>query len=267
MKGIIMETFVELKKERGTLRGMLHMPDNVKEGKKVPGVVLYHGFTGNRMEPKFIFVRFSRLLAQHGIASVRFDFLNSGESDGSFDKMTLSGELEDAEDILSWFSSLESIDSENIFLLGLSMGGTIAGITAGKHASKMKGLILWAPAGDMSRYIEEREQQLKTGALTGDPMDISGLMLGENFISDVKQHNTFRESSPYRGPAAVIHGTGDTSVPPSVSEKYKDLYGGNAELSLIEEADHTFQGAVWSAKLFDISLNFIKRLTAKSPGY
>ncbi len=120
----------------------------------------------------------------------------------------------------------------------------------------------------MSRYIEEREHQLKTGTLTGDPMDISGLLLGKNFISDVKQHNTFKESSTYRGPASIIHGTGDTSVPPLVSEKYKNLYGGNAELTFIEGADHTFQGAAWSAELFDTSLNFIKRLTAnQSAGY
>lgn len=154
---ITMEKYVELKKKNGTLRGMLHLPENIEGKSKIPGVILYHGFTGNRMEPSFIFVRFSRLLAEHGIASVRFDFLNSGESDGSFEKMTLSEEIEDAEDILNYFSSLEPIDEKNIFLLGLSMGGRLRDMLPENTVKSLKDLSSGAPAGEMALFIEERE--------------------------------------------------------------------------------------------------------------
>ncbi len=254
-----MEKYVELKKKNGTLRGMLHLPENIEGKSKIPGVILYHGFTGNRMEPSFIFVRFSRLLAEHGIASVRFDFLNSGESDGSFEKMTLSEEIEDAEDILNYFSSLEPIDEKNIFLLGLSMGGSIAGYVAGKHSKKLKGLILWAPAGEMALFIEEREKLTSSGNFTGNPKDINGLLLGDVFIEDVKQLSILEMTADYRGPATIIHGTGDESVPPEVSRRYKDIFGDRSELTMIDGADHTFQGLNWGKKLFSTSLEFIQK--------
>ncbi len=122
-----MEQYVELNNSKGILRGVMHLPEDRGTKGMLRGVIMYHGFTGNRMEPGFMFVRFSRLLAENGIASIRFDFWGSGESGGTFDKMTLSGEIEDAEDILDYFKSRDEIDGSRIFLLGLSMGGLLVG--------------------------------------------------------------------------------------------------------------------------------------------
>jgi hypothetical protein len=90
-----MEKYVELARPSGRMRGMLHLPERSDFRPPWPAVALYHGFTGSRTEARFLFVSFSRLLARHGIASARFDFLDSGESDGEFQDMTLSGEIED----------------------------------------------------------------------------------------------------------------------------------------------------------------------------
>ncbi len=252
-----MERYVELHKKNGTLRGMLHLPEGADKNHKAPGIILFHGFTGNRMEPSFLFVRFSRLLAEQGIASIRFDFMHSGESDGSFENMTLSGELADAQDILNYFSSLEMIDTKKIFLLGLSMGGSIAGYTAGRNSSRIKGLILWAAAGEMSGFIEEREKQAASGEITGNPMDLDGLLLGENFLTDVKALKIMQTSKLYNGPVSIIHGTGDETVPHQVALQYKGVYGGRASIHLIESADHTFQSIEWSKELFATSVEFL----------
>ena len=258
-----MEKYVELERDSGIMRGMLHLPESADNKRKVPGVVLYHGFTGNRMEPGFMFVRFSRLLAENGIASVRFDFLHSGESDGSFEKMTLSGELADAQAVLDYFSSLDMIDTDNIFLLGLSMGGSIAGYTAGRNPDRIKGLLLWAAAGEMSMFIEKREKEIEEGKITGNPMDMGGLIIGEQFLQDVKSLEIMKTSAKYKGPAVIIHGTGDETVPYSIASEYKKLYGNRASLTLIEGADHTFQGAEWSSKLFSLTLKFIQSYSEK----
>ena len=57
-----MQKAIELVSQGLTLRGMLHMPENVPG--KVPVVVIFHGFTGNKMEPHFIFVKLSRMLGE-----------------------------------------------------------------------------------------------------------------------------------------------------------------------------------------------------------
>ncbi len=258
-----MERYVELKTGKGTLRGMLHLPDNA-EGDKYPGVILYHGFSGDRMEPGFMFVRFSRLLADHGIASVRFDFLGSGESDGSFTDMTFSNEVKQASLIMDYFKNLDVIDEHNIILLGLSMGGALAGYLAGIRSSELSGLVLWAPAGEMRLFIEKREEKIESGEITDDIMDISGLRLGETFIEDARQVNVFEKTAAYTGKALIVHGTGDTVVPVAVSKGYLQLFGDRADLVLVDEADHTFQGIPWIEQLFIESLNFIKRLVGTS---
>ncbi len=107
-----MEYFIELETGRGKLRGMPH-----------PGVILCHGFTGNRMAPQFLFVSFSRLLQRRGIASIRMDFYGSGESEGIFEEMTISSEIEDLQEIPRSFQERAEVDKERVFLLGLSPGG------------------------------------------------------------------------------------------------------------------------------------------------
>ena len=252
-----MEQYVEINTERGILRGMLHLPD-LPKGEQCPGVILYHGFSGNRTEPGFMFVRFSRLLAELGIASVRFDFLGSGESDGGFTDMTFSKEADDALVILDYFRSLNMIDEDNIIILGLSMGGAIAGYIAGSRPSDLKGLILWAPAGEMRIFIEKREKEIENGKILENMMDINGLLLGDDFIEDVRSISIMGKTSEYTGKTLIVHGTDDTVVPVTVSEGYFKLFGNRAELVLIDGADHTFQGIEWIKQLFDSSITFIK---------
>ena len=254
-----MEKYVELDTGKGILRGMLHLPDTEITGKS-PGVILYHGFSGDRMEPGFMFVRFSRLLSKQNIASIRFDFLGSGESDGSFTDMTFSNEVEQASIIMDYFKNLDNIDENNIILLGLSMGGALAGYLAGSRSSELKGLVLWAPAGEMRLLIDKREKEIESGEITVDIMDISGLRLGEGFIEDVRQINIFEKTAGYTKEVLIVHGTSDTVVPVAVSEGYLQLFGNRAELVLINGADHTFQGIKWIEQLFDVSLKFIKGL-------
>lgn len=59
-----------------------------------------------------------------GIASFRFDFLGSGESDGNFVDMTFQDELSCARVILEECLKMENCTE--IYVLGHSMGGAIA---------------------------------------------------------------------------------------------------------------------------------------------
>jgi uncharacterized protein len=124
--------------------GMLHLPLEVNA--PVPAVLILHGFTGQRMEPHRLFVLFSRLLAEHGIASLRFDFRGSGESEGGFDEMTPSREVEDVIAAYQFLRSRPEIDSAKLGLLGLSMGGMVAALSVARPDLEFAALSLWAPA-------------------------------------------------------------------------------------------------------------------------
>ena len=70
-----MEKYVEIVRDDLTLRGMMHVPDQM-EG-KVPMVILLHGFCDDRNEINFVHNELSRKLCEAGIASVRFDMNRS----------------------------------------------------------------------------------------------------------------------------------------------------------------------------------------------
>jgi fermentation-respiration switch protein FrsA (DUF1100 family) len=253
-----MEEHITINKKKGTLRGMIHIPDSGKA--PYPGVILYHGFASNRTEPSFLFVRFSRLLMANNIASVRFDFLGSGESDGEFEKMTLSSEIEDGFDILDYLSARPEIDRRKIFLLGLSMGGSIAGYLAGSKRSKtadIKGLILWAAAGEMKVLARERSSADKSLPPT-NPLDRKGLKIGLDFIKDIENLEIMEIAARYRGPALIVHGSEDETVPPEVALQYKGILPGPTRLISIDGADHTFGSIPWQEELFGNTLEFIR---------
>lgn len=252
-----MEEYVTIKKENGVLRGMIHIPDQGKA--PYPGVILYHGFAGNRMEPAFLFVRFSRLLMANNIASVRFDFLGSGESDGDFENMTFSSEIEDALDILDYFSGRPEINRQRLFLLGLSMGGSVAGYVAGSKESKgtdFKGLILWAAAGEMKDLARDRSSTDKP-LPTNNPLDRKGLKIGMNFINDIENLEIMKTTSRYLGPGLIVHGSGDETVPPEVALEYKGMFSGPTRFISIDGADHAFGSIPWQEELFSNTLEFI----------
>ena len=76
---------VSFKSEGKQLVGMLHLPDK----KKAPCVIMCHGYQGNKFgNHKRVFVKTARYFAKNGIASLRFDFLGCGDSEGRPEEVT-----------------------------------------------------------------------------------------------------------------------------------------------------------------------------------
>lgn len=252
-----MQKAVEILSGNLTLRGMLHIPDGI-EG-KVPIVCIFHGFTGNKMEPHFIFVKMSRLLESRGIASVRFDFGGSGESDGDFIDMTLSKELEEAKDILNYAKSLDFVDVSKIGVLGLSMGGAVASMLAGECKEDVQSLCLWAPAGNMGELVlRGRTEEDVKGMRSSGSWDLGGLSLGTGFLDDVLALDIYGKATPYDKNVLIIHGDKDAAVPISTSERYLEIYETRAVLHTIEEADHTFNTRAWEEEVLAYTLGFFE---------
>lgn len=238
-----------------TLRGMEHIPPR-KEGEKVPAVILFHGFTGTKLEPHRLFLKLSRALEKQGIASFRFDFLGSGESDGNFEDMTVSSEIAEAHAILDFVKKDERIDATKICLLGLSMGGLVASVLAGERAAEIHKLILLAPAGNMYELMMYMVKQNKID-ITAPYYDHAGNLVGRSFLEDLKTINVFERAKPYRGPVLLIHGTNDDVVPYQVSSQYQQrCYGEQATIHWINGANHTFDRHEWECEVLDKVLQF-----------
>lgn len=257
-KGDTMQKSVELTYGSRTLRGMMHIPDGTNG--KVPMVAIFHGFTGNKVEAHFIFVRLSRELEKAGIGSVRFDFYGSGESDGDFIDMTFSGELEDARHIVEFVKNHPQTDISNIGILGLSMGGAIAAIIAKEYKDIIKSLVLWAPAFNMRDIIMLQSQgEAGNVILEHGFADIGGLAVGKEFVSDMVNIDIFESAKGYDKDVLIVHGTRDEAVPYTVSDEIlKTVYKENGRRISIDGSDHTFNRLDWQSKAIGESVAFLK---------
>jgi uncharacterized protein len=254
---LLLQKSVEIQSNGLTLRGMLHIPNGASH--KTPIVCIFHGFTSNKMEPHFIFVKLSRMLETYGIASVRFDFSGSGESDGDFVNMTISKELEDAKNILDYVKSLDFVESSKIGIVGLSMGGAVASMLAGDRNDDIKALCLWAPAGVMKDLIAkgQNDEQAKSMSQNGYS-DIGGLLLGKDFITDLMNVNIYAQASKFDKNVLLLHGDKDATVPMIASEKYLEIYETKAALHIIKGGDHTFNSQVCENEVLDYTIGFLK---------
>lgn len=118
-----------MKRDGLTLRGRL---DRMTEGRS-NAAIFFHGFGGNiGTEPEHAYQKLIEILNKKGIAVFRFDFNGHGKSDGDFSNMNILNGIEDAIAILEYVRTQEWV--EEIFLIGHSQGGVIAGMMAGYYA-------------------------------------------------------------------------------------------------------------------------------------
>lgn len=224
----------------GRLATHLQLPQT-GGNKKLPVVILCHGFMGN-MDNE-LFNDISADLVAKGIGVVRFDFNGHGKSDGEFQHMTVLNEIEDVKEVIRWIRNQDF--TKNISLLGHSQGGVVAAMTAGELGDKeIKSLVLMAPAAVL------RDDALRGNTMGAmyDPWNIpeyitmpNGLKLGRDYIAAARELPIYEIASRYTGPTFIIHGKADRIVPYTYGERFRhDLE--NASIRLIDGEDHSFTG-------------------------
>jgi uncharacterized protein len=247
---------IEVEHHGQTIRGTVYRPDTLK---RVPAVLMLHGFTGQRMESGFLFVKLARALAQRGLAAVTFDFRNSGESDGSFENMLATQELDDAVRMTQWLQGQPFADRSRLGLLGFSLGGLLAACTDARTASGggvYRAMVMIAPTtvDNICRHAGE-------GA--PDPVTIGSHALHRMFFTDVRSLDPIGDIVRHNHrPTLLVQGTGDKAVPPEVSHQYVDAMnkaGVPLTVELISEADHGFSTPAWRAKLIPLVADWLAR--------
>jgi pimeloyl-ACP methyl ester carboxylesterase len=231
------ETLHAIATPRGTIRGMIHLP----EADRFPLCCLFHGFQGNRIGSYAHLVDLSRALCGAGIGVARFDFIGSGESDGLFEGMTVSGELQDLLEIVSYAGIVCGGRETGLFLAGHSMGASVAGMAAGAQLPGAAGLILLAPAGEVSERITDSMAEFFDGpeGKAVYPLELNGQLIGEEFRRDAESLEMLESARRYPGPVLVVTGGRDETVPESVADRYAGLFPRGRHITL-DGCGHSF---------------------------
>ena len=243
-----MQHYCEIPTPKGRLRGFFHKPNQDKH----PVCLIFHGFTGQKTGTKFSYVQLSRMLEAKGIASFRFDFLGSGESDGNFVDMTFQDELSCARVILEECLKMENCTE--IYVLGHSMGGAIASELAKLYPNVIKKMVLWAPAFNLPEalhYLTGQVERAKT-------YDHGGYEISDEFVEDILKRDFYKNLDTYQNELLVIHGTKDTTVPYEISDKYMKLFHKGTKFVSIEDGNHNFDELSDIKQVLKLTLDFFE---------
>ena len=250
-----------------TLWGMLHLPAGAGP---YPAVLMLHGFTGDKTGSHRLFVHAARAFAASGMAALRFDMRGSGDSEGEFQDITVAGELDDAQAALDWLAARADIDRARIGLLGLSLGGIIESLLAGRNPARISGLAYWAAAANKDAFTHMTERTAEhngqsAGSLMETLMNDGYLMLwgypvGLPFIQTFFQQEPLEALRHYPGTALIIHNTGDPVVPVSQADAYAEHFGSRASVHKLDGDTHTFEPPPNQAQVVELTRKWFAEL-------
>lgn len=206
-----------------------------------PGVVFLGGFRSDMQGTKAVFLE--DWARRAGRAVLRFDYSGHGESEGDF----LDGCIGDwAADAMAAITMLTKGPQ---VLVGSSMGGWIALLTARAMPDRLAGLIGVAAAPDFTEdsmwggFSDAQKADLEEDGQVALPSDYSDepYIITRKLIEDGHENLVLRDPLSLPFPVRFLQGTADTDVDMSVALRLLEhVEGEDVRLTLVKGADHRF---------------------------
>jgi pimeloyl-ACP methyl ester carboxylesterase len=203
-----------------------------------PTVVFLPGFRSHMNGDKA--TALATFCQRHGHAMLRFDYSGHGASGGDFLDGTIGAWAEDA------LAVVDSLTQGPLILIGSSMGGWIALLTARVRPDRVAALVGIAAAPDFTQRLMwdamtpqeqatlEREGVLHVPSQYGEPTPITRAL-----IQDGAQHLVLIEPIPIRCPVRLLHGQADPDVPWELSLRIAErVETPDVQVTLIKDGDH-----------------------------
>lgn len=215
----------------------MYRPANVTD--PPPGFLWLGGFKSEMGGAKAYYL--STRALRDGRPYIRFDYSGHGLSDGRFEDGTISLWLEEAR------FALALAEDRPMIVIGSSMGAWLAVLLAKAKAGAINGLVLVAPALDMTalmaaeiaadqtaRTAIERDGVWMRPSLYGDPYPIT-----RKLIEDGCKHFVLPEGVDVDCPVRILHGEEDRDVHWQHGlAAYRAIRSPDIEFTLIKGGDH-----------------------------
>ena len=177
---------------------------------------------------------------KQGHGFLAFDYSGHGVSGGAFEDGTISAWREDA------LAAIEGLTAGRLVLVGSSMGGWVALLSALALKARVAGMVLIAPAPDFTQKLmwpefsaEQQAEIMQQGQTLrpsdyGDPYPITRAL-----IEDGKQWALLDDSIELTCPIRILQGQQDPDVPWAHAFRLVDaLASEDVVFSLIKDGDH-----------------------------
>ena len=196
------------------------------------------GFKSDMMGGKVTELEAWAKYAGHGFLA--FDYSGHGQSSGAFEDGTISAWREDS------LAAITSLTEGDLILVGSSMGGWMALLSMLALPTRVKGMVLIAPAPDFTEKlmwpefseaakadIMERGQYLRPSDY-GEPYAITRAL-----IEDGRSWSILDAPIAFSGPVRILQGMQDPDVPWKHAERLVDaMTSEDLVFHLIKDGDH-----------------------------
>lgn len=211
-----------------------------QQGDNLPIVVFLGGFKSDMDGTKALYLE--EQCRKRGQAYLRMDYSGHGRSGGEFKDGTISTWRHDVQDILEHLNT-----DKDMVLVGSSMGGWIALLTALRNENKVKGVIGIAAAPDFTQDIWDnrlspaQRDEIKEKGYIEEPNEYSDepYIFTYALINDGKSNFVLNRTHNNKFPISLIQGMKDDAVNYTltsvIEEKFK---GANIKTILIDDGDH-----------------------------
>lgn len=241
-----MEKQLTLRHEELELTATLHYPAHGSgtDSAKKQAIIICHGFIGSRVGVDRLFVKTARALASQGSYVLRFDYGGCGESGGDYGALGFDSMIDQTRRMIDYVAGMDCVDLRRIVLLGHSLGGAVALMTAVKD-KRVKRLVLWSPVAypfnDIVRIVGRDSYD---EAVTKGSADYLGYTLQPVFFDSMMQHQPFQSATQFGGEVLLVHGTSDELIPVDYSFLYQKVFWtrseGLCDKEIIFQANHTY---------------------------
>ncbi len=224
-----------IEKDNQKIYGKIYMPEG--EG-SFPAIILSHGYNGIHDD----FASECKYFASNGYVAYAFDFCGGStrsKSSGSSTDMTIFTEKENLLTVFEHISTMDRVDSKNIFLFGGSQGGLVTSLVAEELQERARGMILYYPAFNIP---DDWRKTYPSVEAIPEFNDFWGLRLGQNFFVSIHDFYTFDNIGSYPNNVLIIHGDKDNIAPLAYSQNAVKLYS-NANLIVMQGEGHGYTPA------------------------
>lgn len=203
-----------------------------------PTVVFLPGFRSDMTGDKA--TALATFCAAKGIGMLRFDYSGHGASSGSFTEGTIGAWAADA------LAAIDALTTGRLILVGSSMGGWIALLTALARPDRVAALVgiaaapdftqrlMWDSMAPSERATLQRDGVLHVPSQYGEPTPIT-----LKLIEDGANHLLLGGPIPINCPVRLLHGQADPDVPWEFALRIAErVHSPDTNVILIKDGDH-----------------------------
>lgn len=171
----------------------------------------------------------------NGHAMLRFDYAGHGRSGGDFSANGIGDWAADAAFVLA-----HTAPEQDVILVGSSMGGWISLLLGPQLGTRLKAMVLIAPAPDFTKKLLEHDLTPEQDGIAAQASPHSApLTFSRALIERSAAHLVMKQTISLTCPIRILHGLQDETVPWQLSLKLVEtLASSDVRLVYVKNGDH-----------------------------